>query len=104
MSGRTCRRTQLRYATEKSIRSSSQRLNSMNKRRRSPLWLIAIILPPIVSSILGAIYDWEIAGAAALLGLLSLPVTLLFCPQKIQTSALKLATPTNSALMNTSVA
>jgi hypothetical protein len=40
--------------------------------------LIAIILPPIVSAILGAIYDWEIAGAAALLGLLILPATLLF--------------------------
>jgi hypothetical protein len=50
----------------------------MNKRRQLPLWLIAVILPPIVSAILGAIYDWEIAGAAALLGLLLLPATLLF--------------------------
>lgn len=31
----------------------------MNFRRRPPLWLIAVILPPIVSAILSAIYDWE---------------------------------------------
>jgi len=52
--------------------------------------LIAIILPPIASAILGAIYDWEIAGAAALLGLLVLPATLLFAALKDSSTSLAL--------------